>query len=280
MTAWGDERGQAIQVGAILLFAFLVLAFAGYQAVLVPQQNAAVEATHAQQVGDDVVEFRSAVVDAWSTERPRAATVHLGTTYPPRLLGLNPAPPGGTLRTTTEGELTVVVEAQNPGQGRSSRDVTADACGSSPVVTRAVTYTPDYNEYRSAPTFVYENGVVYRQFDDAVLFDSGQLLVQGETVNLTPLVTAYSASGTEAQSVNVIPAENAPTTVTVGQNQELRVSFPSRLGETQWEQLLAGQVDANSVEKSSGRVTVSLTSDQGATEYTVVCRPVGLDRAP
>ena len=34
-----DERGQAIQIGAVLLFGLLIISFASYQAFVVPNQN-------------------------------------------------------------------------------------------------------------------------------------------------------------------------------------------------------------------------------------------------
>lgn len=275
----GDERGQAIQIGAILLFAFLLLAFAGYQAVLVPQQNAGAEADHAVRVSDDVVDVRSTVVNAWSTGETRTSTVHLGATYPPRLLAVNPPSPAGSLRTETAGEITVeVTGAGNTG----ARQI----CGQNSVTTRALTYTPDYNEYRDAPTIVYENSVVYRRYDDGTLFDSGQLLVQGRTVNLVALATPYQRSGTSATALDAVPAPSrTTTTVSLNTGQQLEVSFPSQLSAATWDRLLEDQPHDISVSKSGDEVTVTIDGPQGGqppnqVQYTVVCREVGLDRMP
>lgn len=284
----GDERGQVVQIGAILLFAFLILAFSGYQAVLVPQQNAEVEAAHAQHVAADMVSFRSAVVDAWATERPRAATVRLGTDYPPRLVAVNPPPPSGTLRTATAGELTVVA---------GGTDETRRVCGTAPITTHAVTYTADYNGLQRAPTVVYENTVAYRRFDGTVLFDSDQLLVRNETVNLMPVVTAYSGTGTGARSVGLSPASNAATTITLTSGEQLAVTFPSQLNATTWRDLLADQPNVTSVDGSGDSITVTLEGpparsggnsnsstpgtggdgSSGTQSYTVACRPIALD---
>lgn len=274
----GDQRGQAIQIGAILLFAFLVLAFAGYQAVLVPDQNAAVEAAHAQQVADDVVDLRSAVVTAWATGTTRSATVHLGTTYPPRIFAMNPSPPGGTLRTGTTGEITV--EVTHPGRDPTPQPV----CGSTAVTTGVLSYVPAYNEYRSPPTVSYENSVVYRRYDDAVLFDSGQLLVQNDTVNLVAVPTDFVASGRDARSVDLHPGARTNDSVNLTEPVErLDVTFPSELSAATWADLLADQPNLDAVGKSGRNVTVSLRGPPDSSQnrtYTVVCRPVGLDRAP
>lgn len=274
----GDERGQAIQVGAIVLFAFLLLAFAGYQAVLVPQQNAAVEQRHSQAVADDVVDLRSAIVEAWSVGESRPATVGLGTTYPPRVLAVNPPAPGGTLETEPAGEITVAVT----GQGDAGP---VEVCGETAVPTRTLAYTPAYNEYAGAPTVGYEHSVVYRRYDDAVLLDSGQRLVQDGTVNLLALATPYGRTGSGAASVDVIPGERTTTTVTLSPGQRLEVTVPSRLNASVWEtELLDDQPRVVDVSDASGAVTVTLAGSQpsetGQRSYTVVCRPVGLDRTP
>jgi len=48
---WRDNgRGQSIQIGAVLLFGALIIALAGYQAFVVPQENEQVEFRHSQTV--------------------------------------------------------------------------------------------------------------------------------------------------------------------------------------------------------------------------------------
>jgi len=59
-----DERGVAPLIGFILLFAIGVVAFSGYQAVQVPQQNAATEFQHSQDVQNDLIGVRSSISTA------------------------------------------------------------------------------------------------------------------------------------------------------------------------------------------------------------------------
>ena len=54
MDFWGDERGQPVQIGFILLFGILVLAFAGYQGYVVPNQNSQVEFQHSQESSNEI----------------------------------------------------------------------------------------------------------------------------------------------------------------------------------------------------------------------------------
>lgn len=277
-----DERGQAIQVGAIVLFAFLILSFAGYQAVLVPQQNAEVEFRHSQVVGDDMVELRTAIVEAWATGSPRSATVHLGTTYPSRIMAVNPAPPGGTLRTGSGGTITVEVTG-TPSDGPQS------ICGSTSVSSRNLTYRGHYNEYADAPTVVYENTVVFRRYEDGLIFGSGQTLVQNQTVNIIALSPAYQESGGSAASVTAEPGSMTSESVPVNQNQNLTITFPSSLNASVWDDRLLDQQDqVANVERSGNEIEITLAGPQPGgnppgnpqVDYTVNCRQIGLDRAP
>jgi len=54
-----DERGQAIQIGAVILFSFVVIGFSLYQATVVPDQNSEVEFNHNQNVQQDMLSYRA-----------------------------------------------------------------------------------------------------------------------------------------------------------------------------------------------------------------------------
>lgn len=95
-----DKRGQAIQVGAVLLFATLIIAFSTYQAFVVPSQNKAVEFDHNQRVQGDLQELRSAIAAMSSTDSRRSTAVQFGTQFPNRALFLNPPDPSGELSVT------------------------------------------------------------------------------------------------------------------------------------------------------------------------------------
>ena len=57
-----DDRAQAIQIGAVLLFGILVISFSTYQAFVVPNQNENVEFNHNQRVQGQLQEVRNAIV--------------------------------------------------------------------------------------------------------------------------------------------------------------------------------------------------------------------------
>ena len=99
MESW-DDRGQSIQVGAVLIFAALILLLSLYQATVVPQQNEQIEFDHSQQVQGELLDLRNAVASTFGDAARRSVSVRLGTTYPPRFLAVNPPPASLTLITT------------------------------------------------------------------------------------------------------------------------------------------------------------------------------------
>lgn len=276
MTRWGDERAQSIQVGAIILFGFLVLAFSGYQAGVVPQQNQEVEFSHGLQVESDVQELRNDLLEAGATGRMRNVEVALGTTYPPRLLAMNPSPPGGTLRTESVGPGEITVDAPD----FDVEDVCGyDRDGDDSVPSRSFVYEPSYNVYQEAPDVVYENTVVYRDFGGRVIFDSDQRVVDGREITLAPLVGDYQESGTRTVSVDL----NGGVTG-VGETDktgQTKLTIPTRLNASQWEELLSNEMKDNgghvtNVEDNSTAVDIVLQPGI----YTVECPVVGAGETP
>ena len=77
-----DRRAQAMQIGAVLLFGVLVLAFINYQVEHVPDQNREVEFNHFKDVQDDMEVLRNAVIQAGQMGSTVPAGIDLGTTYP------------------------------------------------------------------------------------------------------------------------------------------------------------------------------------------------------
>lgn len=269
-----EERGQAVQIGAVLLFGFLVLALSGYQAVTVPQQNAAVERNHDDRVARDTVSLRDAVVSAANAGETGAVSVQLGTRYPARSLAVNPAPPTGRLATTPPDDLSV------------TGNVSLDCIGAE--TTRFVEYTPSYNEYRNAPTRRYEHTLLYADFGTSVLPATDQRLFlaanddgvigDGDVVNVVPVRNAFNRTGSDAVSVDVVEGETVRTVV-----RNPTVTLPTRLSESNWSAVLPDFQSGTQVSvgdpDSDGQD--ELTVDfPGSASLTVYCTPVGIGGAP
>lgn len=258
-----DERGQAIQVGAVILFSFVVIGLSMYQATVVPDQNAEVEFNHNQEVQRDMVELRNGIISSGASGRGTVVAVQLGTTYPARAIAINPGPPSGSLRTVA------------PSGGRTLTVKNAEALdaetgdfwdGSDQTYsTTGVQYEPNYNEFRAAPVTVYENSIVYNRGPDggiAVLTE--QQLVDGRELDLTLLQGTYEASQAGTVSADVSSESGQVRTVLVQRSSPgmpIEFSFPSDLSVATWKRLLSEELNGGfvtRVSKSGAEVTVKL----------------------
>lgn len=235
MSLRGDDRGAAIQIGAVILFGFLVLSMAVWQAQVVPSENASVEFTHNQRATDDMGDVRNALVSAPGGGPVRSVAVELAPEYPPRALFVNPGRPTGTVRTvgTTDPGLALVVDNATAVSG-----ATADFWDGSArsYNTGGLLYRPGYNVYTGAPTTVYENSVLYNRHDGGPnLTVVGQDLVDGAAIELVALNGSLARTG--SGSLTVDPAvESASTTevAVTGSGGNVTVSFPSQLNASWW----------------------------------------------
>jgi len=259
-----DSRGQSIQIGAVLIFAVIIILLSLWQAVIVPNQNADVEFDHYQTAERDMIELRSAIQRAKTTGEDSFATVQLGTEFSNRVIARNPPDPTGSLRTSDNKTLRV-----EDGTGTELDLIESGE-------NRFIEYRPNYAEYQEAGRIRYENTVVYSEFDSNNIFLSNQRLLRGDTVSLIPLHQEFQASGKQTVPIEPIPGvletneEVDDPTVTIG----------TELSEADWEELLedeieAGNVDPSEITVSDGNLTLDLTGS-----YDIEYAPVGLDRPP
>lgn len=275
MTLRADDRGQAMQIGAVILFGFLVVAFAGYQAISVPSQNQGVEFQHSLTVTDQMQEFRADTIEAASTGAARSQAFTLGTTYPARLFAVNPPPASGRLTTTTFGGGEYVLDA--PGANLENIcGLSRDGDSTYEVPSKALVYEPNYNEYTEAPDVVYENTVTYREFPGDVRLDSGQTLVDGTTITLTPLTGEVSDSTSATRTVDLSPGKAGVGSTENDDTVTYTLTVPTALDEDDWRDLLSDEPQVDSVSAVPDGVEITLDP----AEYTVVCPPVGLRDTP
>lgn len=287
MCLQGDERGQAIQVGFVLIFGVLVVSFALYQAFVVPNQNREVEFNHNQEVTAQLQDLRNALVSSVSRSATVAVAVGLGTTYPSRVATLNPPPPSGVLRTvgTTDGDVTLSVN-NAVAQDTETEDYWNGSRWN--ASTGLVEYRPNYNEYRDAPRTVYDNTLLYNQFDGANLTVTGQAMVDGSRITLVVLNGSVQATRSDSYSVDVSPVSTS-TGATLIENEtgeNLTVSFPSRLPEGEWEDVLSGEMDGagpddryvtavDGTRQSDGLYNITLTLEPGTYQLRMAKVGVG-----
>jgi hypothetical protein len=262
-----DEHAVSELIGFIFVFAFVIILMSIWQAQVVPVENSKTEFEHYKGVQDDMSQLRSDYVDTAETGTTRSTTVKLGTLYPTRTLFINGPPPQGRIQT----------EMPSDGTITASGFSTSQVCGlSSPVKTRSITLNTRYNHLSDseAPPSTFENTVVYRQTPDGnVIFESDQLLVQGSTLNLYPLTSNISHTGTGGESIDFKGAETGEIEV----NGSISLTIPTTLSDEQWEELLKNEPNFGSTQQVGSQRVKIILSDAA---WNVECAAVGAKQAP
>ena len=275
-----STRGQSTVIGAILLFGIVIIALAGYQAVAVPAQNQGAEYDHNQVVQTDMHDLRNAILNVRATEGPLATTVQLGTNYPLRVVTLNPPPPAGHLST---------VEPESPIHIEHAR-VDGAVEGDASVLfeeheTRFLTYSPQYNEYHTAPRTTFEHSLLYNRFPNTDLALTAQQLVDGNDITITLLSGDLSHASAESISVDArvadgptdrIPIESDGSPITIQLPTQSPQLWTHSIGTT----FSDGEPNARIINSDATSVTIELAEDGEPYSLQVARVSVGDDPTP
>ena len=244
------------------------------QVAAVPVWNEAIEIDHNRQVQDEMTGVKDAVRRTAGSGNPSSASVKLGTDYPNRIVLRSPPASTGRLSTMSESNLTVenVTATGNVGTYWESTDGN--------LSTRAVIYTPDYNEYQGAPDTVYENSVVYNRFLDGNGTVAGQDVVNGNRINLVTVNGRLSQDSSARVSVETKPVSAPSNTVSVTNTSagNLTVELPGGLSVEKWRRLLDDEMVENggyvvSVEDTASGVVLEM---KGGESYEMRAAKVGV----
>ncbi|WP_227133526.1 hypothetical protein [Halorubellus salinus] len=249
-----DDRAVAIQVGAIVLFAFVIIAITAYQASVVPNQNEQVEFNHNQEVQRQLADLQGAVGSTPTAGGARTVVVESSTGYPARTIFVNPPRPTGRLRTFGTGNPAFTIEIENAAATGETGDFW-DGTTTQTYRSGGFVFDPNYNVYSEAPRTVVSNSLVYNQFpngEDIVV--NSQSLFDGRRISLTALNGSYDEQG-GAASVTVRPVSASSTRVSVEgtSSNPVTISVVTRLGDsladaaTRWETILteAGEMSGS-----------------------------------
>lgn len=243
-----DERAQAIQIGAVLLFGILVIFLSLYQAFVVPDQNEEIEFNHNEELQEQMTELRSNVVLMPGSTTTRAASVDLGVRYPSRAVFVNPGPASGTLRTVGTGNPGINVTIDNATAVETEGE-TGDFWNGTALSypTGALAYQPGYNLYGNAPRTIYEHSVLYNSFDRGIQLPiTGQTLVDDNRITLVALDGSLSESRVDTASVDFDPVSTRSRVVEVNNTGgPITLEFASRMNASGWNDTLEDQRTTN-----------------------------------
>lgn len=226
------------------------------QTAAIPSLNAQHEFQHNQEVQNDLVRFETTIDRVAATDTGETATIAVGLRYPPRLIFINPPPVSGSLQTT--GPATVQIEnAVAAGETGDYWDGSQKS-----IPTKTVRYTPDYNEYGSAPVTVYEPWAVYNQIDGQTIPLTGSDVVDGRRISLVALDGEFQASKAGTVGVDTAPTSAAVRTVTVrNETQPITLTLPTGLRKDTWDRLLADEFDQPGIEDDRQLLAIDCRSE-------------------
>ncbi|PSQ44102.1 hypothetical protein BRD17_04890 [Halobacteriales archaeon SW_7_68_16] len=268
-----DDRGVAIQVGASILLAIVVVAITAYQVQVVPVQNADVERSHSETLRERFQTIRGSVVDTANGRTGNSVTVPLGFRYPSRALFLNPAPPDGRLSTVGTRNRPVAVRIDNA----SATGEAGDVWNGTPrnFTTGSLVYRPDYEAYSGPQSVVYENTLVVERYENATIAVTDQTLVDGREISIPTLGGDLRRQGarTVAADIRAVSVSTRPLTVS-NRSGPLTVTVPTQLPESTWTDALADEIDTTG-DPTNDRYVRSIRYQAGEpySSLTVVFEP-------
>ena len=273
MSLLTDERAQAIQIGAVLIFGILIIFLSLYQAFVVPDQNEEIEFNHNEELQQQMTELRSNVILMPGSTTTRAASVDLGVRYPSRAIFVNPGPASGTLRTvgtdTPEVNVTITnaTAVEDAGETRDFWNGTGLSYD-----TGALEYQPGYNLYQGAPRTVYEYSVLYNSFDGGAqtLPVTGQTLVDGNRITLVALNGSLTENRVDTLSLDVDPISTRTRVVELnGTGKPVTLQLATGMSEAEWNATFGEELVANGGHVQDVSVSADGHGDLGLLEVTL-----------
>lgn len=274
MRVLSDDRGVSEVLGAILVFALVLLLLVIIQAQAVPAANGQVEFEHNQRVQGDFQLLAGSIDQTAQSGATGTMNVETGVRYPTRFFLINPGPVAGTLRTEPAAFGIENAVATNPEVADywDGREMRYDD-------SRSLVYEPDYNQYTNAPTTVYENGIVYNRFESATLLATGTDAINGRRISLVALAGTRSEASPSSVVVETRPVSAPSQTVSVtnAPGERLRLTLRSDLPRSAWEKLVGNETHVESVscEAADPCGNVTITLEQGVT-YDLKLAKVGI----
>lgn len=263
----GDDRGQSMQIGAILLFGLLVVGLSFTQAFVVPQENRGVEFGSYVEASDDLTAYYHDVLAAGTQGSQTGQTVETGVRYPTRTILVNPSPAAGTIRTTATRNVTIGGVQAVSGEDRNVRGFwDTDARGPRNYSTRYVEFDPGYNELDASPVVVSSVGT-YRLGSGGQVALTEQSFLAGNRITLVTVDGDVEAGGIST-SLSAAPTSVATRSVTVTGDggSDFTITLPVPGDATAWNvssgaRSLRGNPNVVGTEVNASRVDVTFDGD-------------------
>lgn len=263
-----DDRGQMVQIGAVVLFGILIVLFSTYQATVVSNQNTQTEYQHSQEVQSQMATIRNTITAPSEKGQSKTADLALGTSYRSRIIGFNPGTPSGTIRTLGTDDQNIDIEIKNADARKGTPSFWE---GTTDFNTGVLRYTPNYNTYQ-APETVYEHTALYNNDTSGQTTLADPSMIDGRQINVVLLEGSLIESSSATTSVDITTVDTSQRSLKVSNlgSDPLEIEFSSRKPASYWESIMAdgssGEYikDISSTDVGNGwyEVRVTLTEDE------------------
>lgn len=264
-----DEYGVAPLIGIILIFGAAVVAFAVFQAEVIPSLNEREEISHNEGVQDSMINMQSSIRQSVVQNSPSSSSIDLGVVYTQRFIFANPPPASGRVFTSEPSQVAIQNSVAVNGQKSQYWNGSTKSYD-----TRTVEYSPDYNEYRNSPRTVMSGRIVYNSFTNerserANLTVSNQGIVSGNSITILTIRGDLEKRGFEDQNIQIQPQSAPMESHTIEDNgNPVTILFASELSESQWREQLQGERTQNGGYVTSVSKTNNIVSIQFAQNAT------------
>lgn len=238
------DRGVSEVLGAILIFALLLILLVIIQTAAVPAMNQEIEFSHNQRVQGDMQSLGEQVDFTAARGAESSTTIEMGVRYPTRMFLLNPPPASGSL--TTEATMISIENAE-------ATDREIDDYWNGDVRnfdSRRLTYAPNYNEYAAAPDTVYEGWTLYNEHpngEDITLDETSP--VSDNRVRLVALDGTRGGTSVAPLTLTTEPLSVPEQTVTVTDDgSPITLRLQTAMSKETWDEILAGECADMSVD--------------------------------
>ena len=291
-----DNKAVTVIIGAFLLLAILITLAGVYQTSVVPIQQENKEIEHQRTVSGQMSNLRASIRTSASDLSSKSVQVDLGLVYDNGLIGSIRSDfrsrSDGVLSETNLGSIKIrnakgVGSSQNYWTGQNNACPNPNDAPSNSenhcFQTEMISYSPDYRRQQLAPTFNYENSVLYSESQaldgtEQQVVRSGQNVINGKSINLKSIQASnITTSSVTPVTLDVTPVSASTNTIRITNNdtdEPVEIRIPTEIEAETWRQeLLASQFASNSSDgyiKSITRQPSDPNQDINAIEVQMV----------
>jgi hypothetical protein len=230
-----------MQIGFILIFGILVLLLTMYQANVVPEQNKKAEITHSNEIEYEFEDIESYITNTGMDGKPSTKVYPMSMSYQPRLFAINLPQPSGTISTSSLNNIII---------SNSSID-------DHNIPTRYLEYDVDYGYYKNPPTYTYETGFTYRNFDDGQTAVSPNQFILNDGFSIVALQGKYNETSYNSEKLRF---ERTDTLVEYEiTNPEITV--PTKLDNEEWTEFASEKPNLEVLSYDESEETVTLSRE-------------------